>query len=441
MYRTLEALFVVVIVLSSLLTMAHFINIPTPRVTSSTGLGDLAASTLSSLDTNGFLTNTIFSRDTIAWGKLKNSIDSALSSNIMYKLTVYDIQTSSTGEINYIPINSVYNFQGDLPSGSDTAFITVTSPNVTYSITPEKIGAKNGRELTLYVLNCEDSNGWWITGYSAQTLAADICNLISPYFGVTILVNSTLELGNLLKNQTITTYPNERIKDAVIVNTCGEAVPIPAVMSNDSFYPKYPWYVGRQVNTYNWTWVSIVGYPLYYVSNTLSFKNDDNTWGIYGMKHVGPAGFNGFLEGLNGTQYVENNNWITDSIDVVYSTNLAKEKVNYYGVYPESYQTATRALPNDTLASYHVYLNPETVMFEPKNSGGKSYFAAATYSHKSNNIIQGSLTAVGLARTPDIRVFILNLLMFYQPHIYRSEFGASGTSRLIVLQLGQIGGT
>ncbi|MDQ1278762.1 MAG: hypothetical protein QG670_22, partial [Thermoproteota archaeon] len=363
------------------------------------------------------------------------------SSNIMYKLTVYDIQTSSTGEIKYISMNSLNNFEGDLPTGSDTSFITVTSPNVTYSFTPEKIGSKTGEELTLYVLNCEDSNGWWITGYSAQTLATDICKLISPYFGLTILVNSTSEFGKILENQTITTYPNERIKNAVVINTFGEAVPIPTALTNDSFYQKYPWYIGHQVNTYNWTWVSIVGYPLYYVSNTLSFKDNDNTWGIYGMKYVGPEGLNGFLEGLDGTEYVKNDTWITQEIDVVYSTDLAAEKANYYGIYPESYQTATRALPSDTLASYHVYLNLETVMFEPKQIGGKSYYAAATYSHKSNNTIHGSFTAVGLARTPDIRVFILNLLMFYQPKIYRSEFGASGTSRLIVLQLGQIGGT
>ncbi|MCJ7635161.1 hypothetical protein MUP77_22560 [Candidatus Bathyarchaeota archaeon] len=440
MLRTLETLFVVVMVLTSIFGIIHYINIPSPRITSSTGLEDLAASTIRSLDENSFLTNTVFSHDDVAWAKLKNSIDSSLSSNIMYKLSVYSIETSLTGEIRYYLTNSLYNFEGDLPTGSEIASITVTSPNVTYSITPEKIGARSGKEITLYVLNCGDANGWWTTGYSAQSLATDVCRIMSPYFKTSILVNSTAQLGKILKNQTITSITDERIKDAVIVNTFGEAVPIPSEMTNSSFYTKYPWYIGQKVNAYNWTWASIVGYPLYYVTNTEAFKNTDNTWGIYGMEYVGPAGLNGFLQGLDGTNYVDNDNWITVSPGVVNFSASAKGMSNFYGIFPESYQTATRALPNATLANYHIYSNQETNIFEPQQIGGKTYISGATHSHWENNSIHGSFTAIGMARTPDIRITILGLLMFYSPNIYRSDFGASGTSRLIVLQLGQVGG-
>ena len=440
MLRTVEALIVVVLVLSTLFGVIQYMVLPSPRMTSSIGLKDLATSTLTSLDEDAFLTKTIFSHDDTAWIGLENSISSSLAANVMYNLNVYSIETSLTGDIEYNLLTSLQNFEGDLPTGSETAFITITSPNVTYTITPEKIGARSGKQLTLYILNCEDANGWWITGYTAQTLASDIYNTISPYFGTTILINSTAQLKKILNNETITSNTNEQIGEAVIINTFGEAVPIPSDMANSSFYQKYPWYIGQKVNAYNWTWVSIVGYPIYYVTNTEAYKNDDNTWGIYGMKNIGPAGFNGFLQGLDGMDYVYDGGWITGSIGVVNFVDTVKEMTNYYGIYPESHQTSTRALSIDALEDYNVYLNPESNIFAPEQPpGGSSYYAGATFSHRENNTTRGSFTAIGLARTPDIRISILGLLMFYRPNIYRSEFGASGTSRLIVLQLGQVG--
>jgi hypothetical protein len=64
------------------------------------------------------------------------------------------------------------------------------------------------------------------------------------------------------------------------------------------------------------------------------------------------------------------------------------------------------------------------------------------YNHKSpgSTDITGSLLALGLTRTPDVRLAALSLLSFYQPQLYRSEYTAYGTSRLVILQLGLIGG-
>ena len=61
---------------------------------------------------------------------------------------------------------------------------------------------------------------------------------------------------------------------------------------------------------YNWTWVSIVGWPFYYASNTALFSSSQNTWGIYGMNMMGKnsadgaAGLNSFLEGIDNQPYV-----------------------------------------------------------------------------------------------------------------------------------------
>ena len=54
--------------------------------------------------------------------------------------------------------------------------------------------------------------------------------------------------------------------------------------------------------------------------------------------------------------------------------------------------------------------------------------------------ITGSLLALGLTRTPDIRVTGISLLSYYNPRLYRSEYTAEGTSRLVVLQLGLVEG-
>ena len=126
------------------------------------------------------------------------------------------------------------------------------------------------------------------------------------------MVQNTAQLAQILNG---TSLHGEAVKNAVIVNTCGEAVPIPSGYyssngvgydSADGSYARYSYTLGQKVFDYNWTWVSIVGYPLYYVSNTALFPNTQNTWGIYGMEEVGPAGLNSFLEGIDNQPYSYN---------------------------------------------------------------------------------------------------------------------------------------
>ena len=70
------------------------------------------------------------------------------------------------------------------------------------------------------------------------------------------------------------------------------------------------------------------------------------------------------------------------------------------------------------------------------------YNPGAIYNHRSggSSDITGSLLALGLTRTPDVRLASLSLLSYYHPQLYRSEYTAYGTSRLIVLELGLMGG-
>jgi len=432
MMRTIEILLVIIIITGAFIIASLFTVLPYPRQVSPIDLRRLALTTLQSLDVDHDLSETVFKpSDAASWTDIKIALSASLPPNIVYNLTVYDVLSGNTQLYN--ATNSISNAASLGVSTAASSYL-VASSNVTFSFTPEKIG-EHGSGGTLYILNCSDAYGWWITGYTAQKLAEDLYNLLSPYFQATIMVQNTTQLGNILDNNTISSSPYEKVANAVVINTNGEAVPIPSgyytVNGSQDSYAKYNYILGQRVRQYNWTWVSIVGYPLYYVSNTALFPNDQNTWGIYGMQQVGPAGLNSFLQGLDNQQYVYNPNWITaDLSDSVYLSPEAIYYCNYYGIYPSYYQTASRALTTSILTTYH--LDVPTYIFNP----AEGYIAGAVY----RNAVSGAFLALGLTRTPDIRLTALGLLDYYKPRLYRSDYTTVGTSKLVILQLGQMGG-
>jgi hypothetical protein len=448
MMRTIEILFVIVIMMGAFITASLFAVLPGPSQVSPLNLSRLSLTTLEMLNTNYNLSGTVFKPlNDPSWNQLQVALSASLPPNIVYNLTVYQVQTGGTQL--YTPIKSISDAQS-LGIGSDSSTYLVSSSNVTFSVTPQKIGSY-GMGGTLYILNCSDANGWWITGYTVQGIAGELYNLLSPYFQRTVMVQNTTQLGKILNG---TSLQGETLKNAVVINTCGEAVPIPAGYytakgydSKDGSFANYTYTLGLRVNAYNWTWVSIVGYPFYYVTNTNTFKNYQNTWGIYGMQITGnksdegSSGLNAFLEGLAGQAYSYNPNWIAQpggSQYIVNFTSSSSYYSNYYGIYPSPYQTATRALPKSVLSTYGLSVLPNSYIFNVVNN---TWIAGATYNHEgSDGKIHGSFMAIGLARIPDVRIVALGLLSYYEPTLYKSAFTASGTSRLIVLQLGEVGG-
>jgi hypothetical protein len=210
----------------------------------------------------------------------------------------------------------------------------------------------------------------------------------------------------------------------------------PVAQSNYGYgYVKYCWTLGNTVRMYNWTWASIVGYPFYYVSNNAVFSSSQNNWGIYGMKMTSQGGSRAFLQGLDNQSYTYDASGIASDVGGVTLTTKAIEFTNYYGIYPSSYQTSTRALSNSILQSYHLSIGFN--VFNPVGNNNPG----AIYNHKASGSsnITGSLLALGLTRTPDVRVTGLSLLSYYQPRLYASQYTAAGTSRLVILQLGLVG--
>jgi len=181
-----------------------------------------------------------------------------------------------------------------------------------------------------------------------------------------------------------------------------------------------------------------VGYPFYYVSNTGKFTgpNDQNTYGIYGMIKVDKPGMNAFLQGLdNKPQYTYDNTEIVKDVGVVNLSPQVLDCCNYYGIYPSPYQTSTRAIQKSILNTY-----PHLTVGLPIFNEKSGCYPGALYNHINGAKIEGSLLALGLTRTPDIRLTAIGLLSYYKPQLYRSNYTATDTSRLVVLQLGQVGG-
>ncbi len=449
MIRTIEVLFVIIILSGAFITVSYFTVLPAPREVSPINLRRLSFTTLQTLDSNFDLSRAAFETDNATvWGNLQVALSACLPPDVVYKLTVYDVNSQQGQVYNY---NYSISNAASLSATSDVSTYTVASSNVTFNFTPEKIGESTGG-TTLYILNCSDANGWWITGYTAQSLAQDLYNLLSPYFVNTVMVQNTAQLRQLIDNQTISGSPTERVQNAVVINTFGESVPMPSeyyqgnslaslgydptAQSNYGYgYVKYSWTLGNTVRMYNWTWASIVGYPFYYVSNNAVFSSGQNGWGIYGMKMTNQGGSRAFLQGLDNQPYTYDATGVASDVGGVTLTNKAIEFTNYYGIYPSPYQTSTRALANSILNSYHL-----SIGFNVFNPVGTSN-PGAIYNHKASGSpnITGSLLALGLTRTPDVRVTGLSLLSYYQPRLYASQYTAAGTSRLVILQLGLVG--
>jgi hypothetical protein len=396
----------------------------------------LSYTTLELLDSNNDLSRAAFENENYSiWSGIQVALSASLPPNVIYNLTVYEVGISDGGTELYNEIKSISNSE-TLGATSDAFSYLTSSSNVTFNAVPEKIGEQSGGG-TLYILNCSDASGWWITGYTDQTLAEDLYSLLSPYYVNTVMVQSTAELAQILNGSPL---QNEVVENAVIINTLGEAVPIPsgyyATEGADNSYAKYCYLLGQKVSQYNWTWASIVGYPLYYVSNTNLFSDQHNSWGIYGMQNVGAGGLNAFLQGINNESYVYNGNWRTGSpsndpqLATVQLTSEAIFYCNYYGIYPSVTQTATRALPDSILGQYNLEVSSQ--IFDQVGN----WLPGAIYRHQSGS---GSLLALGLTRTPDIRLTGLSLLTESKPRLYRADYSAYDTSRLVVLQLGLVG--
>ena len=214
MIRTIEVLFVIIIIAGAFIATSYFTVLPPPRQVSPINLKRLSFTTLQMLDSDYDLSQVVFQTNDpeVLYG-LQVAIAASLPPNVIYNLTIYDVNQGdmlkeNIGGTLYNPRASISNAE-NLGTSTDISTYMVASSNVTFNFTPEKIGQGNGG--TLYILNCSDSNGWWITGYTAHTLAQDLSNLLSPFFVNTVMVQNTSQFSKIINGTSLTgREPSER---------------------------------------------------------------------------------------------------------------------------------------------------------------------------------------------------------------------------------------
>ena len=226
MMRTVEVLLVIIIITGAFIASSFFAVLPWPRQASPMNLRQLSLTTLETLDSDNSLGTAAFDTNNASvWNDLQITLSACLPPNVLYNLTVYNVNSGQSGGTLYTPQESVSN-AANLGVSSDASSYLVASSNVTFDVTPQKIGENNGGGgITLYILNCSDAAGWWITGYTSPSLAEDLNQLLSPYFAQTVMIQNTTQLSQILNG---TSIQGEPVRNAVVINTCGEAVPIPS---------------------------------------------------------------------------------------------------------------------------------------------------------------------------------------------------------------------
>ena len=164
----------------------------------------LSLTTLEMLDSNHALSQAAFNtNNSTLMDQLQVALSASLPPNVLYNLTIYNVNNNQGGATLYTAQESMSNAKS-LGVTSDASSYLVASSNVTFDVTPQKIGENGGGGgITLYILNCSDANGWWITGYTSQSLAQNLYNLLSPYFAHTVMVQNTTQLGQILNGYTI----------------------------------------------------------------------------------------------------------------------------------------------------------------------------------------------------------------------------------------------
>ena len=147
MIRTIEVLFVIIILAGAFVTVSYFTVLPAPREVSPINLRRLSFTTLQTLDSNYALSRAAFETDNATvWGGVQVALSASLPPDVVYNLTVYDVNDQQGQVYNYVTSISNAASQG---TTSDVATYAVASSNVTFNFTPEKIGESIGG-TTLY---------------------------------------------------------------------------------------------------------------------------------------------------------------------------------------------------------------------------------------------------------------------------------------------------
>ncbi|PSN84302.1 hypothetical protein B9Q02_09640 [Candidatus Marsarchaeota G1 archaeon BE_D] len=443
MMRTIEVIIAIAILIGGVAGLTAYLSVPPPQTISSAQLTQLGYSLLQRMTASGVLQQAAFNpNNPIFVGQLESAFLASLPSNVVYNLTVYNVLQRSINGANstsYVPVWNISNFSGRSPRFTVTISYVISPLNLSYNIKPHPYPA------TLFILNTSDAEGWWITGYTGSSLALALKQIftVRQYFAQVVTINNTAQMNQLLSFGSLQSKGRVySAQNSIIINVFGESVPISidAVNKYKNDFTKYDYSLGQNVSVYNITWVSVVGWPFYEVSNinqnAISVFNSTNCpagdpyYGVIGICGIGSPGLQNFLEGLNGVSCSAPKPGAQNTTPIPSNIQLIE---NYYGIYVNPYQTASRAMNQTQMQSCG--LQPYLEIVSHYSCGNTVCYPAEVYKTAKG----GYFVDIGLVRIPDIRVTALALFaLFHPPVIPTTNYLATGYTRLVILKLGEI---
>src|SRR5208337_3883501 len=134
----------IIIITGAFVASSFFAVLPWPRQVSPLNLSRLSLTTLEMLDSNHDLSQAAFNTDnSTLMNELQIALSASLPPNVLYNLTIYNVNSGQDGATLYTAQKSISNAQS-LGVTSDAASYLVASSNATFDPTPEKIGQNSG---------------------------------------------------------------------------------------------------------------------------------------------------------------------------------------------------------------------------------------------------------------------------------------------------------
>ncbi len=257
--------------------------------------------------------------------------------------------------------------------GSTSGIVTeaVTLPQSVLSSIPPEIRALAGFKFV--VINCSDARSWWV---NASKIVDLIRNVLSKYYYVKlVIINNTEQLLQFIENPA--NFSGMNLTGAIVINAHGEVVPIPSEFVVNGVPLWKDWYgnITNAIAKYRLIWVSVVGYPFFYVSNTLytNWKPQNKPSGVY---EVGTQGLSYVLEDssanawsgdewrimIGGTSY---HDFKDNSISLTLTSLGSRVAMLYrylFGASIPSTIRCARAIKSSVTPNAIVYTNPSSTI-------------------------------------------------------------------------------
>src|SRR3990172_12935872 len=110
MMRTLEVVVVIAILTGAFVVVSYFTVLPPPRQVSPINLRRLALTTMQTLDSGHDLSRAAFDiENDTSWNRLQVALSSMLSPDMIYNLTIFEVNSDASGTQLYSPLKSISN--------------------------------------------------------------------------------------------------------------------------------------------------------------------------------------------------------------------------------------------------------------------------------------------------------------------------------------------